>query len=57
MSFGNISWVLGLSMGIANLAGSLFGTKLAIKHGSPFVRKILLIAVAALIVRLAFSMF
>lgn len=56
LSFGNIYWALGLSMGLANLAGSLFGTKLAIKHGSPFVRKILLIAVAALIVRLAFSL-
>jgi uncharacterized membrane protein YfcA len=44
-------------MGMANLAGSLFGTKLAIKHGSPFVRKILLIAVAVLILRLAFSLF
>jgi hypothetical protein len=57
MSFGNIYWALGLSMGLANLTGSLIGTKLAIKHGSPFVRKILLIAVAALIVRLAISLF
>ncbi len=56
LSFGNIFWALGLTMGTANLAGSLFGTKLAIKHGSPFVRKVLLVAVAALIVRLAFSL-
>ncbi len=57
LSFGNISWALGLAMGLANLMGSLFGTKLAIKHGSPFVRKVLLIAVALLIARLAFSLF
>lgn len=57
MSFGNIDWTLGLAMGTANLLGSLFGTKLAIKHGSPFVRKVLLLAVALLITRLAFSMF
>lgn len=56
MSFGNIDWKLGLAMGMANLLGSLFGTKLAIKHGSPFVRKVLLLAVALLIARLAFSM-
>ena len=56
LSFGNIYWALGVSMGLSNLAGSLVGTKLAIKHGSPFVRKVLLIAVAALILRLAFSL-
>lgn len=54
---GNIYWTLGLLMGLANLSGSLLGARLAIRRGSPFVRKVLLAAVAVLILRLAFSIF
>ena len=55
-SQGAIWWQLGLAMGSANLVGGYFGSRTAIKRGSEFVRKLLLVAVALLIVRLAWSL-
>lgn len=48
---GKISWALGLAMMVANIAGSHFGSRLAIKHGSGFVRKAFLFLVFALILK------
>ena len=48
---GKISWALGLAMMIANIAGSHFGSRLALKHGSSFVRKAFLIFVLVLILK------
>jgi uncharacterized membrane protein YfcA len=48
---GKISWTLGLAMMIANIAGSHFGSRLALKHGSSFVRKAFLIFVLVLILK------
>src|ERR1035437_10516417 len=39
---GHIIWEIGLMMAVCNVAGSLFGAKLAIRRGSGFVRKIFL---------------
>lgn len=50
---GHIDWMLGIGMGIANLCGGYFGSKLAIKRGSEFVRAIMLVMVGLLIVKLA----
>ena len=55
-SQGAIWWQLGLAMGSANLVGGHFGSRTAIKRGSEFVRKLLLVAVALLIVRLGWSL-
>jgi len=52
---GHVIWALGLSMGVANLAGGVLGSRMAIRYGSEFVRRVLLGAVALLIVRLAQS--
>jgi uncharacterized membrane protein YfcA len=52
---GKISWTLGFAMMIANIAGSHFGSHLAIKHGSSFVRKAFLIFVSALILKSAWD--
>lgn len=46
-------WRLGLTMAVANLAGSQVGSWLAIRHGSGFVRKVFLVVVLALLVKTA----
>lgn len=49
--FGHIFWLLGLLMAVCNIAGALIGTRLAMKGGSGFVRKVFLLVVAALILK------
>ena len=56
-SLGFINWPLGLAMMVANIAGSQYGSKLAIRHGSTFVRKTFLIVVSALIAKSAYDAF
>lgn len=56
-SLGFVDWPLGLSMMVANIIGSQFGSKLAIKHGSQFVRKIFLVVVLVLIAKSGYSAF
>ncbi|NHZ42268.1 MULTISPECIES: sulfite exporter TauE/SafE family protein [Massilia] len=52
---GHILWQLGLMMAVCQVAGSLVGTKLAIKHGSAFVRKLFLVVVSLLIVKTSYD--
>lgn len=52
---GHLLWQLGLMMAVCQVAGSLVGTKLAIRHGSAFVRKLFLIVVTLLIVKTGFD--
>lgn len=54
-SLGQINWPLGFAMMIANIAGSQFGSRLAIRHGSAFVRKAFLLIVSALILKSAWN--
>lgn len=54
---GHIIWQLGLIMAICNVAGSLVGTRLALKHGSGFVRKLFLLVVSVLIVKTGYDAF
>jgi uncharacterized membrane protein YfcA len=54
-SLGHIDWPLGLAMMIANIVGSQFGSRLAIKHGSAFVRKAFLVIVCVLITKSAWN--
>lgn len=53
---GAVLWPLGLIMGVANIAGSLLGSRMAIKRGAKFVRALFLVIVAALIVKLGFDL-
>ena len=54
---GHLLWQLGLLMAVCQIAGSLVGTRLALKHGSSFVRKLFLVVVGLLIVKTAFDTF
>jgi uncharacterized protein len=46
---GHVWWHYALVMAVANVAGSLLGTRLALKHGAGFVRVFFLLVVTALI--------
>ena len=48
---GVILWRVGLTLGVANIAGGLLGAKLAIRGGSAFVRQIFLLVTAVLILK------
>ncbi|HZF17183.1 MAG TPA: TSUP family transporter [Steroidobacteraceae bacterium] len=48
-------WVCGLSMAVSNVAGSLVGTRLALRRGAAFVRVVFLLVVAALIAKTAWD--
>ena len=54
---GSIMWVVGLAVGICNLAGGILGSRVAIRRGSDFVRKFYLVVTFALIVRVLFDLF
>lgn len=48
---GHIWWHLAVSMAVANVLGSLLGTRLALQHGAGFVRGIFIMVVGALILK------
>ncbi len=50
---GNILWSLALPMAAANIAGSWVGAHLAIRHGDRFIRIVVVLVVAALVLKLA----
>jgi uncharacterized membrane protein YfcA len=52
---GHVIWALALPMAVANVAGSTVGTKLALKHGTGFVRVAFLIVVGALVCKTAWD--
>jgi uncharacterized membrane protein YfcA len=54
---GHLLWQLGLLMAVCQVAGSLVGTRLAIKHGSVFVRKLFLAVVSLLILKTSYDAF
>lgn len=56
---GNVAlmWKLGLLMAVCNLAGSILGSRMALKHGTGFVRKMFLAVVSVLIGKLAYDTF
>lgn len=49
--------VLALAMALCNIAGSVVGTRLALKHGSAMIRKVFLVVVGLLILRFAWDTF
>jgi len=54
---GHIWWHFVLAMALANVAGSLLGTRLALKHGTGFVRSIFILVVSALILKTGWDAF
>lgn len=54
---GNVTlmWKLGGVMAACNLTGSILGSRMALKHGTGFVRKMFLAVVVVLILRLAYD--
>jgi hypothetical protein len=48
---GQVHWILGLSLGACNAAGSVLGAHTAIRHGSRFVRVVFIVIVVALIAK------
>ncbi|MDR0458796.1 MAG: TSUP family transporter [Burkholderiaceae bacterium] len=54
---GHVWWHIGLTMAIANIAGSLIGTRLALKHGAVFVRGAFIIVVLTLIFKTSYDAF
>ncbi len=50
---GHVWWHFVLAMALANVAGSLLGTRLALRHGSGFVRGVFILVVAALVLKTA----
>ncbi|HYD78877.1 MAG TPA: TSUP family transporter [Paucimonas sp.] len=54
---GHLIWELGALMAVCNVSGSLIGSRLAIKHGSGFVRKLFLLVVSMLILKTGYDAF
>lgn len=54
---GHVWWHLALPMALANVIGSLLGTRLALKHGTGFVRTVFIGVVGALILKTAYDAF
>jgi uncharacterized membrane protein YfcA len=50
-STGHVWWPVAATMAVANVAGSLLGARLALRHGAGFVRHVFIVVVGALIVR------
>jgi uncharacterized membrane protein YfcA len=54
---GHVWWHFALVLALANVAGSLLGTFLALKHGAGFVRLAFILVVSALILKTGFDAF
>ncbi|WP_372658495.1 TSUP family transporter [Hydrogenophaga sp.] len=52
---GHVWWHYALVMALANVAGSLLGTRLALKHGSGFVRQVFMVVVTLLILKTGYD--
>lgn len=52
---GHVWWHLAALMAVANVAGSLIGTRLALRHGAGFVRGMFICVVTALIAKTAWD--
>ena len=54
---GHVWWHYAVALAVANIAGSLMGTHLALKHGASFVRVVFLLVVSALICKTGYDAF
>ena len=51
----HVWWEIGLMLAVANIAGSLLGTKMALRHGSGFVRALFVVVVGLLILKTGYD--
>jgi uncharacterized membrane protein YfcA len=54
---GHVWWHYAFAMAVANVAGSLLGTRLALRHGAGFVRGVFILVVSALILKTGYDAF
>ncbi len=54
---GHVWWHIAAVMALANVAGSLLGTRLALRHGAGFVRGVFIAVVGALILKTGYDAF
>jgi len=54
---GHVWWHFALTLALANIVGSLLGTRLALKHGAGFVRGVFIVVVSALILKTGYDAF
>jgi uncharacterized membrane protein YfcA len=54
---GHVWWHLALPLAMANVAGSLLGTRMALQHGAGFVRGMFIVVVSALICKTSYDAF
>ncbi|MDI9332489.1 MAG: TSUP family transporter [Alphaproteobacteria bacterium] len=54
---GHVWWHLTLALAVANVAGSLLGTRLALRHGTGFVRTMFILVVATLTLKTGYDAF
>lgn len=54
---GHVLWIAGLAMAVFNIAGALLGARLALRHGSGFVRWVFVAVASILIARLGYDTF
>ena len=54
---GHVWWHFALTMAVANVIGSLLGTRMALKHGASFVRIVFIGVVSALILKTGYDAF
>jgi hypothetical protein len=54
---GHVWWHFALALAVCNVAGSLLGTHLALKHGAAFVRVVFIFVVGALILKTGYDAF
>jgi hypothetical protein len=52
---GNLLWKLGAVMAVCNVAGSLLGSRIAMRYGSGFIRRLFLVVVGILILKTGFD--
>lgn len=52
---GQVWWEIALMLALANIAGSLLGTRLALRHGAGFVRVMFVVVVGALILKTGYD--
>ncbi|MBC7680927.1 MAG: TSUP family transporter, partial [Ferruginibacter sp.] len=57
VSTGHIWWHFVLPMALANVLGSLLGSRMALKHGTDFVRTVFIVVVGALILKTGYTAF
>jgi hypothetical protein len=55
VSTGHVMWLAAICMAVANVSGSLFGTRMALRRGAGFVRGVFILVVAVLTVRTGYD--